>query len=100
MTAATTLLGETPHTISGLDTNVAQALDVWLAREDGDVRLRQTIIKPIREQALNNAQAMSTEVNQTHLTFQERLAAPWQTAVAQQRQLREQIAHYRQEHQV
>jgi hypothetical protein len=100
MTAATNLLGETPHTISGLDTNVAQALDVWLVRDDEDIHLRRAIIKPLREQVLDNAQAMTAEVSQTHLTFQERLAAPWQTAVAQQRQLREQIAQYRQEHQV
>ncbi len=100
MTAATNLLGETPHTISGLDTNIAQALDVWLAREEDDVHLRRAIIKPIREQALNNAQALTAEVNQTHLTFQEKLAAPWQTAVTQHRQLRDQIAQYRQENQV
>ena len=101
MSAATNLLGETPHTLSGLTTNVAQPLDVWLAKDGGDeVRLSRQIIKPIREQVLVQAQGMADETAQAQTAFQEKLRTPWETAVSQQRLVKEQIAQYRQEHQL
>jgi len=100
MNAATNLLNETPHTISGLATNVAEPLDLWLAKEGEEVRLSRQIIKPIREQVLDQAQTLASETTQVQTTFQERLATPWETAVSQQRLIRDLIAQYRQEHQI
>lgn len=100
MEAATNLLSETPHTISGLATNVAEPLDLWLAKDGDDVRLSRQIIKPIREQILDQAQEMATETTRAQTTFQERLVTPWETAVAQQRLVQDLITQYRQEHQI
>lgn len=101
MEAATTLLNETPHTISGLDTNVAGPLDLLLAKDEEDeVRLRRRLIKPLREQLITPAQALAEETGQVKLAFQEKVAGPLETAVAQRQQLREQIANYRQENQI
>ncbi|MBK6327827.1 MAG: hypothetical protein IPF56_18085 [Chloroflexi bacterium] len=100
MAAATDLLGETPHTLSGLTTNIAQPLDVWLAKEGDDVRLNRQIIKPIRENVFDQAQGLADETTQAQTAFQERLALPWATAVHQQRLVRDQIAQYRQEHKI
>ncbi|MBK8987706.1 MAG: hypothetical protein IPM39_16780 [Chloroflexi bacterium] len=100
MNAATNLLSETPHTLSGLTTNVAQPLDVWLAKEGGEARLSRQIIKPLREQVLVQAQEMAAETTLVQTTFQEQLAGPWETAVAQQRRAQELIAQYRQVNQI
>ncbi|MCB8984220.1 MAG: hypothetical protein H6659_10380 [Ardenticatenaceae bacterium] len=100
MEAATNLLNETPHTISGLATNVAEPLDLWLAKDGDDVRLSRQIIKPIREQVLDQAQIVAAETTQVQTTYQERLLAPWETAVSQRRLVQDLITQYRQEHQV
>jgi hypothetical protein len=101
MEAATTLLSETPHTISGLNTNIAGPLDLLLSKDEGDeVRLRHRLIKPLREQLISPVQAFAEETGQVKLAFQEKVAGPWETAVAQRQQLQAQIAQYRQENQV
>ena len=100
MESATILLSETPHTISGLHTNVAQPLDQWLAYEDDDVRVRRHLIKPMREKVLDKAKEMNDQVETVKLVYDSKLAAPWETAVEQQQTLRQLIAEYRQEHQL
>ncbi len=100
MEAATNLLSETPNTISGLATNVAEPLDLWLAKDGDDVRLSRQIIKPIREQVLEQATAVAAESTQVQTVFREQLATPWETAVAQRRLVQDLITQYRQEHQI
>jgi len=101
MAALTRLVAETPNTLSGLETNVAQPLDVWLARGDGDgPRLQRTLVKPLREQVLGPARQTVVQAEQVQTVYRERLAAPLETAVAQRRAMREQIGAYRQQHQV
>jgi chromosome segregation ATPase len=100
MESATLLLSETPHTISGLRTNVAQPLDQWLAYEDDDIRVRRNLIKPMREKVLDKAKEVNDQVETVKQVYDSQLAAPWQTAVEQQQTLRQLIAEYRQEHQL
>ncbi len=100
MESATTLLSETPHTISGLNTNVVQPLDHWLAYDEGDIRLRRTLIKPMREKVIGKANELNLQAAAVKLTYDEKVAIPLETAVAQRRALRETVAQYRQQNQL
>ena len=100
MESATTLLSETPHTISGLNTNIVQPLDHWLAYEDDDVRLRSTLIKPMREKVISKATELNLQAEAVKVTYDEKVAIPLETAVAQRRALRETVAQYRQQNQL
>lgn len=100
MASATTLLSETPHTISGLDTNVMQPLNNWLAYEEGDMRIRRTLVKPMREKVISKANELTIQAETVKRTYDENLAAPLETAVTQRRALRETITQYRQQNQL
>ncbi len=100
MQSATTLPSETPHTISGLNTNVVQPLDHWLAYEDNDMRLRRNLIKPMREKVIGKATEMNLQAEAVKLTYDEKVTVPLETAVAQRHALRETIAQYRQQNQL
>lgn len=100
MESATTLLSETPHTVSGLNTNVMQPLDQWLAPEDDDIRLRRTLIKPLREKVISKANELNLQAAAVKQTYDEKVALPLETAVAQRRALRETIIQYRQQNQL
>lgn len=100
MSALTVLMAEMPHTISGLDTNIAQPLDVWLAREEGEPRLQRTLIKPVREQVIARSRATVAQATQVDLTYSEQLAQPARTVLAQRQAVRTSIAQYRQENQI
>lgn len=98
--AFTALLTETPNTISGLDTNIVQPLDVWLAGPDNEKPLQQKLIKPLREQVFVRAQETINQVQQVNTTYQAQLADPVRTAVDRRRAVHDLIAQYRQQHQV
>lgn len=100
MASATTLLSETPHTISGLDTNVMQPLNNWLAYEEGDMRIRRSLIKPMREKVISKANELNLQAEAVKQTYDEHLAAPLETAVAQRHALRDTINQYRQQNQL
>lgn len=100
MESATTLLSETPHTVSGLNTNVLQPLDHWLAFEDDDIRLRHTLIKPMREKVISKANELNLQAEAVKQTYDEKVAIPLETAVAQRHALRETIVQYRQQNQL
>lgn len=101
MESITTLLIETPSTIAGLNSNLAQPLDLWLARdEQNEIGLNQTLVKPLRDGVIgqtNKALGKAREVETSYLT---NLQAPWHTAVAQKQSVRALIEAYRQEHQI
>jgi hypothetical protein len=100
MDTVTKLVAETPNTISGLTTNVAQPLDIWLAGGGDAMPLRRNLIKPLHEQTLKPAGELAAEAESVRQTYQENLVRPVQVAVYNQRVLRELIAEYRQEHRV
>lgn len=100
MNALTLLIGETPATVSGLNTNIAQPLDIWLARDGEGTQLHRTLIKPLREKMLTPINKSIQQAQQVQSTYQTQLAIPTGTAVASQRVIREQISIYREQHQL
>lgn len=100
MAALTTLLGETPHTLSGLNTNVAQPLDFWLAREEDTPALQRRLIKPLREQVLSRATDTLAKTESVKTAYQIQVVEPVQAALENRRLAREAINAYRQQHQV
>lgn len=101
MQSITLLLIETPSTISGLDTNVAQPLSVWLAADNNnEVPLRKNLIKPMREQVLAQTTNVVGKTKQIEVIYAEQLRNPVETAVSGQRTIRELITAYREENQI
>lgn len=101
MQSITTLLLETPATISGLNTNVAQPLDVWLAKDqNNEVNLQKNLIKPLRENVIAQSNIATGKAKQVESIYKEQLHEPINTAVASQRVIRNLIAEYRENNQV
>lgn len=99
MQSITDLIMETPNTLSGLDTNVMQPLNVWLNRDqNNETALHQTLIKPIRDDLMPRADTAVSKVQQMDETYKTVLKEPVETAVASQRVIRNLIAEYRQQH--
>jgi hypothetical protein len=56
--SAVSVLGEVPHTLSGLDTNIAQPLDEWLAHDGEETtRLQRKLVQPLRARVLSKGEA-------------------------------------------
>jgi hypothetical protein len=101
MQSITMLLIETPATISGLDTNIAQPLSVWLAADnDNEIPLRKNLIKPIREQVLAQTTNVVGKTKEIEVAYAEQLRVPVESAVSSQRAIRGLIAAYREENQI
>lgn len=100
MVALTALIAEMPSTIAGLDTNIAQPLDVWLQREEGEPALQRRLVKPLREEVIARAESSIAKTYEVGTAFQDSLATPVRSNLDSRRIVRESIAAYRQEHQV
>lgn len=99
MQAIADVLAEMPQTMSGLDLNVRQPLDTWLAADDpADAPLRRELIGPLRDGVLTPADAVIGKADTLQKAYREQLATPLQSAVANRQQLRAQIDAYRQQH--
>lgn len=99
MQSITDLIMETPNTLSGLDTNVMQPLNVWLNRDqNNETALHQTLIKPLRDDLMPKADTAVSKVQQMDEIYKTALKEPVETAVASQRVIRNLIAEYRQQH--
>lgn len=98
--AITTLVAETPHTVSGLNTYLAQPLDVWLVRENDEPRLNHTLIKPIREKLMLEADEAINRAQRVQTTYEADLNLPVQGKVTSHNAIRGQIANYRQQYQI
>jgi hypothetical protein len=100
MSALTALLAETPSTLSGLDVNLAQPLDVWLQRIDGEPALTRLLVKPVRDEVLVRARATIDQTNTVAAVYESNLAAPTRAALGNRRTLRQQIADYKAQNQI
>ncbi len=100
MGALTTLLAETPSTLAGLDTNIAQPLDVWLQRIDGEPALQRRLLRPMRDEVIARARTTADQANQVGALFEEQLAAPARAALGNRAALRQAIADYRAQNQI
>lgn len=99
MQAITTLIMETPNTLSGLDTNIVQPLNGWLSRDqNNETVLQQSLVKPLRDDLMPKADSTVSKAQQMDATYKTALKEPVETAVASQRVLRNLIAEYRQQH--
>ncbi len=94
------LLGEIPYTLTGLDTNVAQPLAVWLDNRHGPVPLQQELIEPLRNDVLAKAEQVSQKAQQVEAVYQDELLQKMETAVASQEIIRALIHEYRQQHSI
>ena len=100
MSALTALLAETPGTIAGLDTNIAQPLDVWLQRIDGEPALTRRLVRPLRDEVIGRARTTADQANQVGALFEEQLAGPSRAAIGNRAALRQAIADYRAQNQI
>lgn len=100
MGALTSLLAETPATISGLDDHVARPLDVWLSRIEGEPALTRILVRPVRDEVLARARTTVDQAGTVATTWESYLAAPTRAALANRQTLRQQIADYRAQNQV
>lgn len=100
MDGLTNLLLEIPHTLTGLDTNLAGPLDLWLGKAGEETPLRQNIIKPIENRVLKKGDRVVEKTRQLQTTYQEKVVQSLETAVARHRHIRDLIIAYRQQHQL
>ncbi|WP_420644815.1 twin-arginine translocation signal domain-containing protein [Candidatus Leptofilum sp.] len=99
MQSITTLIMETPNTLSGLDTNVMQPLNVWLNRDqNNETALHQTLINPLRDDLMPKADNAVSKAQQMDTTYKTMLKEPVETAVSSQRAIRGLINAYRERH--
>lgn len=99
MDAVSDLVSEIPGTLTGINANVVQPLDVWLERDGDQTALQKRIITPVRERAIEPAvQAMEgTETLRT--TYRSHLANPARLKLERKRAIRNSINEYRSIHQ-
>lgn len=100
MAAITSLLAETPATLSGLDVNVSQPLNVWLRRIEGEPALTRILVRPVRDEAFSRARTIADQVGMTAAAYEANLVAPARAALTNRQTLRQQIADYRAQNQV
>jgi hypothetical protein len=99
MQSLTSLVMETPNTLSGLNSNVVQPLDVWLNRDqNNETALNRTLITPLRNDLMPKADSAVSKVQQMDATYKTALKEPVETAVSSQRAIRGLIVAYREKH--
>ncbi|MEM7332785.1 MAG: twin-arginine translocation signal domain-containing protein [Chloroflexota bacterium] len=100
MTNITALILETPNTINGMATNIAEPLDVWLSNDDSDHPIQLNMVKPIREQIITKTSTAVAKTHQLNTAYTTELQQPMKTAVDRQKILRQLISDYREQHQL
>ncbi len=100
MSALTALLAETPSTLAGLDTNLAQPLDVWLARIEGEPAITRKLVRPLRDEVISRARVTADQANTVATVYEQQLAAPARAALGNRQSLRQQIIDYRAQNQI
>ncbi len=95
METITTLLIETPNTINGLKTNVADPLDVWLGNNEGQPPLQTDLLNPIRENLFKKANEAIDKARNVSVIYSNELLGVAEAAIERQKLLRELINQYR-----
>ena len=83
-----------------LDTNIAQPLDVWLQRIDGEPALQRRLVRPLRDEVIVRARVTADQANQVGAVFEEQLAGPSRAALSNRTALRQAITDYRAQNQI
>ncbi|MCL4870879.1 MAG: twin-arginine translocation signal domain-containing protein [Anaerolineae bacterium] len=101
MSALTPLLQETPTTIAGLRQTAVQPMNGWFKRDNNHaLPIQARLIQPIRDNALAKAGTIAAKANNMPAQLEQTLAAPVNTVLLSRQVVRDQIAVYRQRHQV
>jgi hypothetical protein len=101
MNALTTLLQETPNAISGVRTTSLPTMNTWFKREVGqELPIRARLIQPLRDNTLAKVGTVAGKANNIQSKLNESLNTPVQTALLTRQTIREQIASYRERHQI
>jgi hypothetical protein len=98
VSAFSDLVAETPNTVGGINDHILQPLDAWLVRVDNEPSLRQTLIKPLRDQVLVEAENTINRAHQVHSTYQAQVAQPVALAKLTRDEIRQRIISYRQQY--
>lgn len=98
MAAVGDLLAEVPKTLHGLQSNIAGPLDMWLDSDGDENRLQRRLVKPVREDAIGRAGTAIEQIDAVGQVYETQLREPVMALAERQRQIREQIANYRQSH--
>jgi hypothetical protein len=96
MSTINDLLARVPETLDGLQTHVADPLDLWLERDGDENRLQKHLVKPVREEAIDRADSAVQRLGAVNKAYETQLRDPVGVLVERQRVIREQIALYRQ----
>ncbi|MBP8000171.1 MAG: twin-arginine translocation signal domain-containing protein [Chloroflexi bacterium] len=101
MNALTTLLLETPNTISGVRTAALPTMDNWFKRQPGqELPIHTRLIQPLRDNTLAKAGLVGGKASTLQTKLNESLNTPVNTALLARQTIREQIAAYRHRHQL
>jgi hypothetical protein len=100
MAHLTDLMRETPNTIAGIRTNIAQPLDVWLAKESpsSDPVFTQRLLKPLREQAIVPAQQVVSKAQAAKQVYEDEMVVRLGSAVENRRIIQQLINEYKEKH--
>ena len=97
----TTLLLETPNTVSGVRTAALPTMNTWFKREAGqELAIRTRLIQPLRDNTLAKAGTVGAKAQTIQSKMNESLNTPVNAALLTRQTIREQIAGYRERHQV
>lgn len=99
MDALSDLVSEIPGTLTGINANVVQPLDVWLEREGDQTALQKRVISPVRDRALGPAVQAMDRTEALRTTYRSRLADPAKLKMERKRAIRNSINEYRSIHQ-
>ena len=100
MSALTDLMRETPNTIAGIRTNIAQPLDVWLAKESptSAPAFTQRLVTPLREQAIQPAQQVVNKAQAAKQVYEDEMVVRLGSAVDNRRIIQQLINEYKEKH--
>lgn len=101
MNALTTLLLETPNTVSGVRSTALPKMNHWFKREaNQELPIQARLIQPLRHNTLAKAGAVGGKAQAIQTKLNESLNTPVNNALLTRRTVRDQIAAYRERHQI
>ncbi len=99
MDTLSNLVSEIPGTLTGINANVVQPLDVWLEKDGDQTALQKRIISPVRERAIEPAVQAMDRTETLRTTYRSHLADPARLKLERKRAIRNSINEYRSIHQ-
>lgn len=101
MNSLTTLLLETPSTIAGVRSTTLPTMDNWFKRPAGqELPIRARLIQPLRDNTLAKAGTVGSKAAAIQTKLNESLNTPVNATLLTRQTIREQIASYRERHQI